>query len=253
MKEFQNRNPLRRRPNEDRDENVRDESVRDESVRDEIVIVQGNNIRRIVSGILFLLVLIIVLGAIIRHYSRFSTHGAFVVLTEDSGFVDSVDAGEIEYKRLLVRNRYPFVLTITARLCRVEGDEDFPRLTALDTRYLSYAGVRSWYSGSFEKHITLVAAADDGRFTVTDSSGTPPELLNMPILNADTEERSFWFDKSNLAATLIRDLREGKLPGISEIPEYRRKDFDKPLFYSVPGGRSDRVLVITFTPIANYD
>ena len=143
------------------------------------------------------------------------------------------------------------MLTIISRLCRVEGDEVFPHLTALNTRYNSYVGARSWYSGVFETGVTLVAT-DDGRFCVTDQSGTPLELLDLPITDADTEERILWIDDAISLPRLYSDLREGKLPGLNGIHIYREEDYGKPMFFSLPGGRTDEVLVITLTPIANY-
>ena len=211
--------------------------------------VSGRCNRKVFRSILFLLVLIILLGGIIWHYSRFPAHGKFVFLTEASNII-SVDDGEIEYKRLLVRNRYPFVLTITARLCRVDGDPAFPRLTVLDTRYYSYTGGRSWYSGAFESHVTFVTS-EDGRFTVTDRSGTPLELLNMPTPNSDTTERNLWIEKASLLKQLASDLRNGELPSLHETHEDSKENYGEPKFYSLPGGRTDRVLVITLMPKAN--
>lgn len=236
MQDFQNRNPLRRQTKE------KPAAVQKKPLAD-----QG---RRIVPGVLFLLVLIMLLGVVVWHYSRFAKYLEFDFLTEESKTV-SVDDSEIAFQRLLVRNRFPFVLTITARLCRVEGDEVFPHLTAIDTRYYSYVGTRSWYSGLFETHVTFVASGD-GRFCVTDQSGTPLELLELPIKDADTDEKILWIDDPSPLTRLVSDLREGKLSGLSEVHEYRQEDFGKPMFISLPGGSTDNVLMITLTPRANY-
>ncbi|MCL2624271.1 MAG: hypothetical protein FWD31_11460 [Planctomycetaceae bacterium] len=234
QQDSQNTNPLRQTTNTDT-------TVELEKPR-------SGRVRKVLYRILFLLALNILLGAIVWHYSLFSTQREFVLLTTESNLV-SVDGGEIEYQRLLVRNRYPFVLSVTTRLCRVGGDEKSPIFTILDTRYFAFQGVRSWYSGTMETHLTFVAS-DQGQLTVTDQSGAPTERLKMPSSDVDAADPDAWSGSTRLPGPLdnllAKTLREGSLPGISEIREDRKVNNRDILWYcSLPGDDDDKVLVIT--------
>ncbi|MCL2117432.1 MAG: hypothetical protein FWH27_03285 [Planctomycetaceae bacterium] len=244
MKDFQNRNPLRRQV----DANGNADTIEQKKPS----VGRG---RKISCNILFLLLLVLLLGGIVSHYSRFSTYGEFVLLTEESDTV-STDEEVMEYQRLLVRNRFPFVLTIAVRLCRVEDGETSQRFSVLDTQYYSFVGTRSWYSGAFEARIHFVVS-DTGRFTVTDRSGTPLEQLLTPFPNADAKDRDLWSETtvlpSLLANQLVKELRKGKLPGISEIKEDRKIRTKEPIWCcSLPDDHDGKVLVITMSPRANY-
>lgn len=232
MKEFQNRNPLRQQA--------------DDMVSDQTVIERGANSsagyrRNILGGFLFLLILVILLGGIVYHYSRFSfTSGEFVLLMEESGTV-SGDQGNIQYERFLVRNRFPFVLTMTVRLCCIESDATSPRFFVLEKRYYSLAGTRSLYSGTYETPIGIVTSRD-GRFHVTDRTGTPQELLDIAASEADESEKDLWLDEKQLPKNIHKTLRDAKLR------------HGKSYYWScsLPGDSPDKILLFEITPLADY-
>ena len=210
---------------------------------------------QITCNILFLLVQVMFLGGIVWHYSRFSSHGESVLLTEVVGTFSNDDE-IIESQRLMVRNRFPFVLMVTVWLCRIEGDATTPHFTVLKSQYSSFTGVRSWYSGTFETRVNFVAS-DNGQFTVTDQPGTPQKLLKSSVSDDDLPERDDWNDVTGLPPTLVdwltKKLRKGPLPRISEIRE-DRKSSGKDIIWNcfLPGDSTDKVLVITMTPCVNY-
>jgi len=235
VKEFQNRNPLLRCGNE-------------VVVEQKKPIASGGR-RQFFRGCLFLFVLVILLGGIVWHFSRFSTGGQFLVKTEDSGMI-SDHQEEMEYLRLLFRNRYPFELSVTVQLCRMDGDTASPRFAVIDKRSWSFTGARSLYSGSFEARVNIVTSGD-GRFHVTDRSGKPEDLLNMP---ADlVSEQSLVEVDAKLRVALTGKVREGRLTGVGTIREDQMTYGEAITKYcSLPGGHPDKILVITLTPKANY-
>jgi len=234
MKEFHNRNPLRRK-------------AKNVVIELDKPTFSGNR-RQLFRGFLLLFVLVCLLGVIVRHYSRFSTGGKFLVQTVDSGVI-SDHQEEMEYQRLLIRNRYPFELTVTVRLCRLEGDRDSPRFFHIDKHQCHFTGARSLYSGSCETRVNIVTSSD-GRFYVTDRSGKPEELLNLQK-NADC---SFDTVDAKLRASLTDKVRERQLVGVSAIREDQMTNNGKEItrFCSMPGEFSNKILVITLTPKANY-
>jgi hypothetical protein len=75
--------------------------------------------------------------------------------------------------------------------------------------------------------------------------------------NADMLERNARSETvlpSALADPLAKKLREGKLPGISEIRK-DGKSYGRDILWncSLPGDYADKVLVITLSPLANYE
>jgi len=238
MKEFENRNPLRHQA--------------EKAVLEQDMPASSDGRRHFLRDFLFLFILVCFLGGIVRHYSRFSTDGKFLLQTEDSGIISDISdhQEEIEFQRLLIRNRYPFELTVTIRLCHMEGDMASPRFSIIERQHCSFTGVRSLYSGSFETRITIVASGD-GRFYVTDRSGKPEELLNMA---ADrTSEQNIEEVDVKLRASLTNQVREGQLPGISTIREDQMTNHGKEIikYCSLPGEHPDKILVITLTPKVN--
>ena len=232
MKEFQNLTLLRRRA---------DEAKSDVAMIERKTNPSAGHWRNILGGFLFLLIHITILGGIVYHYSQFSfTSGKFILITEESGIV-SGDQGDIEYERLLVRNRFPFVLTMTVRLCRNEGNAESLRFFVLEKRYYSFTGVRSLYSGTYETHINTVASGD-GRFHVTDRAGVPQELLNMATYDADKSEQNLWLDETQLPKNFLEATSEDKL-------KYRGSYY---WLLPLPGDYSDMFLLCTLTPQANY-
>jgi len=203
--------------------------------------------RKFLCGFLFLFVLVCVLAVIVRHYSRFSTGGKFLIKTEDSGVI-SGSQEEIEYQRLLIRNRYPFELTVAVQLCRMEGDMASPRFSIINKQHCSFTGTRSLYSGSFETRVNIVTS-DTGRFYVTDRSGKPEELLNL----RKATERMFEEVDAKLHASLANKVCEGQLAGVATIREDQMTKNGKEIikFCSLPGDHPDKILVITLIPRIN--
>jgi hypothetical protein len=246
MKDFKNRNPLRRQ--------AVDFLVNDATVELEKTLL--GRLRSVSGGIAFLIALVLVLSGVVWHFSSFSTFGSFLLQTEES---NSFFVGEekIEYQRLLVRSQFPFVLNATVRLCRVEGTNATPFFTVLDTQYSSFTGTRSWYSGTLETRLTIVAS-DDGRFTVTDRVGEPQELLHLASWKSDTSEGDELSElpglPPKLANKLARELRESTPPGISEIRKNDMVRSKTDIICSLPGKYNiDKVIVLTLTPSAKVD
>jgi len=233
MKEYQNRNPLRSQAEET-------------AIAPEKSTCSGGR-RKFIRDFLFLFVLVCLLGVVVWHYSRFSVGGKFHQKTEDSGVISGTQ-GEIEYQRLLVRNRYPFELTVTVHLLRMDMNDDTasPRVFILDKRQYSFTGTRSLYSGTFETRVTIVTSGD-GRFHVTDRSGKPDELLNM-LKNLKTD-RSIEEVDAELRASLVNKMREGQLTGIGTIQEDQRA-YSKAItkYCSLSCEHPDKILMITMTP-----
>ena len=211
----------------------------------------SGHVRKSLGCWVFLFALVGLLGGIVQHYSCFSTGGKFLLHTEETGVI-SGKFGDIEYQRLLIRNRYPFELTMTVRLCQMDSDTASTRFYVLDQRSWSFMGTRSLYSGSFETRANIVTSGD-GRFQITDRSAKPEELINVPISDAQTLEENLGLIDARLHASLVSDLRKGKLSGISNIKE-DRLTYGKEIIWncSLPGEHPDKVLVVTLRPRANY-
>jgi hypothetical protein len=234
MKEFQNKNPLRQQTSE--------------TVMEQAKPLSAGRRREFLTGFLFLFVLVCLLGGIVSHYSRYSTDRKFVLRTEESGVVSDDDV-QIAYQRLLVRNRYPFELTITAQFCRMDSNTASPRFSMFDKRSRSFTGTRSLFTGTFEARVNIVVSGD-GRFCITDSSGQPEELLN----SVTSTEQNIEVIDAKLRAALAKKVCEGQLTGLSHFRE-DQKTYGKEITWicSLPGDPPDKVLVITLRPKANYE
>ena len=240
MKEFHNRNPLRRRP---------DETILEQD--NPTFVGRRRSFLRVFRGFLFLFVLVCLLYGVVWHYSRFSTGGKFLLKTEDSGVLSDRQE-EREYQRLLLRNRFPFDLTVTVQLCRKDGDPALPRFFVFDERQYRFTGTRSLYSGSYETRVSIVVSGD-GRFHVTDRSGKPEDLLDMAALDAKPLEQNGGAVDARLHAALVKAMLENKLSRIGNIRE-DQLTYGKAVtrYCSLPGGPPDTFLVLTLTPKANY-
>ncbi len=253
MQVFQNKNPLRRQDGES-------EPVETNPVDPKSKNVKPWSVGRFFRGLLLLAAILLLFGGVIYHYSIFSfSYGEFVLITEQN---ETVSAGneEYDYQRLLVRNRFPFVLTMTARLCRIEGTEQPPRFSVLDTQYYSFNGIRSWYTGTFESRLNIVTS-DAGRFVVTDRPGKPPELMSSSTKKNNTSDYVSVDEPPTeatlppqLAKSLAKAIREGQLTRVCDIREDRKPGGrEVTWFCTLPGDHPDEVLVLTLTPRANYD
>ena len=213
--------------------------------------------KKTVSGVCFLLLIIVVLGGIIKHYSKYESGASFVLLTEKADSLSSTEF-EIDCQRLLVRNRYPFVLALTVRLCKVENDAQQPEYAVLTKSQYTFSGKRSWYSGTYQTAFT-VAASNEGRFLMTDFPLSQENLMNDFFADKNLPDEEKFFPSENLpkeaGASLIKAIKEGNLSRLSEISEDRkiRNGQDNHWFCALPGGNADKVLVITLTPLANYE
>jgi hypothetical protein len=236
MKEFQNKNHIRRQATETDMEQENPPSA-------------GRH-RKFLAGFLFLFVLVCLLGGIVSHYSRYSTDGKFALLTEESGMVSDNEV-QIEYQRMLVRNRYPFELTMTAQLCSVDNNAETPRFSVLDKRSWNFTGTRSLYTGTYETRVNIVVSAD-GQFHVTDSSDKPEVLFNS-LTTKVVKWEDFGVIDGELRTTLTQKVREDQLAGVSQIRE-DQKTYGKEIIWvcSLPGEHPDQVLAITLRLKANY-
>lgn len=209
-----------------------------------------------------MLLILLVFSAIVHHYSQFNSGRSFVLSTEE---IDSVvvDGKQADYQRFLVRNRYPFVLTATARLCRIEGDGKSPQFSVLETRRETFVGKRSWYSGAYETRFTI-AASNDGRFAMIDQTGTPREWFAATKPDSDMADTDALPSSpvlpTEIAKSLADAIRKEQLTEIREIDEGRklRNKKSSHWFFTLPGDDSsgdnaDEVLVITLIPVANYE
>ena len=206
------------------------------------------NTWKFLRNFLFLFVLVMMLGGIVWHYSRFSTGRKFLLETIDAGII-SDHQEEMEYVRLLVRNRYPFELSVTVRLCSMDGDTTAPRFSIIDKQHYSFTGTRSLYSGTYETRVSIVASGE-GRFYVVDRSDKPGELFDLLTNSSQNREEV----DEELRTTLTGKVREGQLSGVSTIREDQMTINGKEIikYCSLPGEHPDKILVITLTPRAKY-
>jgi len=210
-----------------------------------------------IFGVCFLLLILVVFIRIIKHYSQFESGRNFVLLNQQTDSFTS-DGIEIDYQRLLVRNRYPFVLMLTVRLCKVESDAQQPKYTVLAKSQYTFSGKYSWYSGTYQAAFTM-AASSEGRFYMTDFP-FPPEDLTIELgIDTGWSDEDVFFPPENLPQKIVPSLtkavKEGKLFRLSEISEDRKipNRRDSHWFCALPGDNADKVLVITLTPLANYE
>ena len=208
-------------------------------------------------GILFLLILIVIFGKIVYHFSQFESGSRFVLHVEETDTI-STDGGEFEYQRLLVRNRYPFVLMLTTRLCRIENDGKQPKFFVIREQQETLTGQRSWYSGTYELTFSI-AASNDGRFCVSSATLASEDLMDGPLpQNTDfSDDESFHLPgvlPEELVSSLTKAFKEEKFSRLNEVsdaPKIRHTK-DKYLFFALPGDHADKVLVVTLLPLANY-
>ena len=209
-----------------------------------------------------MLILLLVFGGIVYHYSQFGSGRQFVLASEEAGAI-SLSQCQGEYQNLSVRNRYPFVLVAATYLCRVEGDATSPRFLVLDSRSNAFEGKRSLYSGAFESHLTF-AVSEEGFFVVTDQPGEPQELLEKSIAAIDSSNDILPHVDPlslraalppNIASLLTQAMQKKSLSGVSQIAVNSPAHHGKMLnwFCTLPGDHSDMVLVISITPVANYE
>ena len=212
---------------------------------------------KMVFGVCFLLLIIVTFARIIKHYSRFESGTNFVLQTEKADSL-TFSKGKLDYQRLLVRNRYPFVLMLTVRLCKVNNNAQQPEYTVLEKSQDTFSGKHSWYSGTYQTTFT-VAVSSEGRFFMTDFPLSPEYLMNDLAADADLSDEDIFFPPENLSKKitplLTKAVKEGKLSRLSEISEDRkiRNGRDNHWFCALPGDNADKVLVITLTPLANYE
>ena len=230
------------------------------SVANTSVITEKNIVRqriKTVFGVCFLLLIIVAFGGIIKHYSRFESGRNFVLLTQQADSFTS-DKVELDYQRLLVRNRYPFVLMLTMRLCKVENDAQQMEYTVLAKSQYTFSGKHSWYSGTYQTAFT-VTASNEGRFLMTGFPLSPEDLMNDLAVDTDLSDGEVFFPSKNLSKKIVPSLtkaiKEGNLSRLGEISEDReiRNGQDNSWFCALPGDNADKVLVITLTPLANYE
>ena len=221
--------------------------------------IEKNIVRRgikTVLGVCFLFLILVVFGGLIKHYSRFESGRDFVLLTQEADSL-TLDEIDLDYQRLLVRNRYPFVLMLTVRLCKVGNDAQQPEYVVFEKSQETFSGKHSWYSGTYQTAFT-VAASNEGRFFMTDFPLSPEDLK----IELDTDMALFGEEDllppgnlpQKIVPLLTKAIKEGNLSRLNEISEDRkiRSGRDNHWFCTLPGDNADKVLVITLTPLANY-
>ena len=217
----------------------------------------ARQITKTVFGVCVLLLILVFFARVIKHYSQFESGRDFVLLTQQADSFTS-DNAELDYQRLLVRNRYPFVLMLTVRLCKVNNNAQQPEYTVLEKSQYTFSGKHSLYSGTYQTAFT-VAASNEGRFLVTDFPLSPEDLINDLSADKDLSDEDVFFPPENLSKKIIplltQAVKEGKLSRLSEISEDRKisNGRDNHWFCALPGDNADKVLVITLTPLANYE